>query len=137
MAQRQRRAQPVLVSEMVPLVSKVPPITLPRHWGIMPSFRWGKSIVPAARRRELAPKEMGLLGFLATVLTAPVLGPFKLVSSIAKPLREHAESESDQETALRERLLEVKMRYELGEITKEEFEKKEAEFKEKIEELKK
>jgi len=36
-----------LVSKPIPLVSAVPNITIPRHWGIMPSKKWGASKIRA------------------------------------------------------------------------------------------
>lgn len=126
-----------LVSAVIPLVSALPPVTLPRFWGVMPRRRWGETTIPVTRRREIAPTEMGLLSLLAILLTAPVSIPLEMLSSIAKQIREQVEYESDQETTLKERLLEIKMRYEMGEISEEAYKESEAKIREEIEFIKK
>ena len=46
------------VSKPIPLVSAIPNVTIPRHWGIMPSRKWEVSKIPATRRREPMRREM-------------------------------------------------------------------------------
>ncbi len=59
-----------LVSGRVPLVSAHIPKSLPRHWGFLPSRSWGKTGLPAERKREVArPTDIGLFHFLGKVLT--------------------------------------------------------------------
>jgi len=114
-----------LVSSVIGLASGIPRMTIPRFLGMMPSWGWGESM---KRRKRLRPVEKGLLG---TILKAPVTVPMSPLTGVAKlaaRMGAIAEEEMDQETNLKEALLELQMRREMGEIT-------EAEYKEKAEEL--
>ena len=128
--------QNTLVSEIIPLVSKrtpgasqIPPITICRFWGIMPSWRWGEAVVPATRRREIRPIDVGLRG----IFTWPKI----LTETVLEQIKEQTEYESDVESRLKKKLLEVKMCYESGEISEEEYKKKEAELRKKLEAIEK
>lgn len=125
-----------LVSGMIPLLSKmllpvsrIPPITICRFWGIVPSWRWGEAVVPAARRREVRPIDVGLRG----IFTWPKI----LAETVLEQIKEQTEHERDLESGLKEKLLEAKMRYESGEISEEEYRREEAELKGELEALKK
>ena len=72
---------------------------------------------------------MSLLG--ATV-TAPFVGPIKGVMWIVQTLVEHAERELYDEDNIRKDLLKLEQRYELGEITIEDYESAEAELLERL-----
>ena len=50
-----------------------------------------------------------------------VLAPFKIVHWIGKKLYEHAEGELTDESAVRQELLELQMRFELDDITEDEY----------------
>jgi len=83
-----------LVSGYVPLVSSRPPITIPRYWGQLPSRHWGRTGLPAKRKKELRPKDIGLFKFLGKVITAPYQ-PVEMVKSFARGIHEIAEGEKD------------------------------------------
>lgn len=125
---RMRRRSLTLVSGVIPLVSRIPSITLPRHWKLWP--RWER-IEEVARRREAPVGKMGLLGLLA----APVTVPLRMVSMIAGEMREQAEAEREPEAGVREELLELSMRHEAGEIGEEEYREREAELRRRLEEI--
>ncbi len=73
------------------------------------------------------------MGLLANVLLAPIMAPYAGVRFVLNALREQAESESfDVEKALQEELRALNMRLEVGEISEQEFETKEAEVLEKL-----
>jgi uncharacterized membrane protein len=61
------------------------------------------------------------MGFLGKVLTSPVLGPIQGVIWIAENLVEQAERELYDGEAVRGRLMELELRYDLGEISEEEY----------------
>ena len=61
------------------------------------------------------------MGFLIDLLTFPVLGPIKGVIWIAEKVAEQAEKELYDEDAVRGQLMELELRYDLGEISEEEY----------------
>ena len=61
------------------------------------------------------------MGFLVNLLTLPVKGPIDGVAWIAQKLAEHAEDELYDAGAVRGQLTELEMRYDLGEMSEEEF----------------
>ncbi len=71
---------------------------------------------------------MGLLDLLI-----PFMIPVKGVVWIGEKIREVSENELFDKSKVNEKLLELQMRYEMGQIGEEEFEKKEAELLENIE----
>jgi len=131
-----RKNEVFLVSEMVPLVSAVPPISLPRFWGIMPNFRWGQTVMPVKRRREIPVIEMSIGEFLAWLPFVPFL-PLVAVKEIAESLQEQAKEELDLESILKKDLLENRMRYENGKISEKEYKEREDELIRRLEEIKK
>lgn len=121
-----------LVSSVIGLVSGIPRITLPRFWGLMPSWLWSKTM---RRRKSLRPVEKGLLG---TILKAPVtvpLSPLIGVAKLAGRMGAIAEEEMDQEANLKDVLLELQMRREMGEMTEEEYKKRAEELQKELDEL--
>jgi len=62
---------------------------------------------------------------MAFVIDDILLGPCKLVHWIGKKLYENAEEQLTDESAVRQRLLEVQMRFELDEISEEEYREQE------------
>ena len=58
---------------------------------------------------------------MAFIVDDILLGPVKLVKWIGEKLHEAAEQEVTDESAVQEQLLELQMRYELDEITEEEY----------------
>jgi uncharacterized membrane protein len=65
------------------------------------------------------------MGLFLDLLTLPVLGGPRMVHWIAKKVTEEAESEFLDENQVRAQLLELQTRYDLGEITEEEYERQE------------
>jgi hypothetical protein len=61
------------------------------------------------------------MGFLTNLLTFPVLGPVKGIVWIAEKVTEQAEKELYDEDKLRGQLMELELRYDLGEIGEEEY----------------
>jgi hypothetical protein len=61
------------------------------------------------------------MGFLIDLLTFPVLGPVKGVIWVAEKVAEQAEKELYDEEAVRGQLMELELRYDLGEISEEEY----------------
>jgi len=61
------------------------------------------------------------MGLLTDLLTFPVLGPIKGVIWIAEKVAEQAEKELYDEGAVRGQLMELELRYDLGEISEEEY----------------
>ncbi|MBU1428656.1 MAG: gas vesicle protein GvpG [bacterium] len=137
------KAGPPLVSEPIPLVSGVIPlvsnagkVTLPVAWRRLPSREWGKIKIPVSRKRRIAPIEMRLGQFLRLIPYVP-FAPMIAIKEIAEAVREQAEEERDPKVALVQELLELKMRREMEEISKEEYEKREKELNKKLKELNK
>jgi hypothetical protein len=61
------------------------------------------------------------MGFLVDLLTLPVTGPIKGVIWIAEKVAEEAEKKLYDEDAVRGQLMELELRYDLGEISEEEY----------------
>jgi hypothetical protein len=61
------------------------------------------------------------MGFLIDLLTFPVLGPIKGVMWIAEKVVEQADKEVYDEDKLRGLLLELELRFELGEMAEQEY----------------
>jgi len=121
------------VSQYIRLISAIPRITLPRFWGMIPSWRWGETMKLWKRARSV---EKGLLW---TILRAPVgipLSPLTGVAKLARRVGSIAREEIDEETRLQETLLSLQMRRELGEIDEEEFVKQAKAIGKKLEERK-
>jgi len=127
-----------LISKPVSLVSAVPNVTIPRHWGIMPSKKWGASKVSATRSRKMKrPKDIGLLKAVAETIVSPVMGPLKMVKRIASAFKKQAESEMDIESQLEQELLDLKMRREMGEVSEEDYRVEETELNNRVKDLEK
>lgn len=121
-----------LVGSVIGLVSGIPRITIPRFWGLMPSWGWGETM---KRRKKLRPVEKGLIG---TILKAPVTVPLSPLTGVAKLARRVGaigQEEMDQEAGLKETLLELQMRREMGSITEEEYKEKAEELEKALDEL--
>lgn len=61
------------------------------------------------------------MSFLIDLLTFPVMGPIKGVVWIAGKVGEQAEKEIYSEGAVRGQLMELELRFDLGEINEEEY----------------
>jgi len=61
------------------------------------------------------------MGFLIDLLTLPVMGPIKGVMWIAEKVAEQADKEIYDEDKVRGQLMELELRYDLGEIEEEEY----------------
>lgn len=125
-----------LVSGMIPLVSNAGRVTLPVAWRRLPSREWGKIKIPISRKRRIAPVEMRLSQFLRLIPYIP-FAPMIAIKEIAEAVREQAEEERDPKVVLVQELFELKMRQEMEEISKEEYEKREKELNKKLKELNK
>jgi len=72
---------------------------------------------------------------LLDLLTLPVSGPIKGVLWVAKKVAEQAEKEFYDEDAVRGKLLELELRYDLGEISEEEYNTLEEVLMERLREI--
>ena len=118
------------VSQYIRLVSAIPRITLPRFWGMMPSWGWGDSMKPWKRTRPVR------RGLLPAILSAPVtvpLSPLIGVATLARRIAGIAREEMGEEAGLKEALLALQMRREMGEISEAEFRKRVQEIERKLE----
>jgi len=123
-----------LVSKLIPLVSAAPPHTLAKKWGL-PRKEWGASKIRATRGGEpKRPKDIGLFRFLGKVFTAPYQ-PVEMVKGITSAVYSQAEEEKDPKVALGQELLELKMRFERGEMTEKDFKIKETKLKRQIKDI--
>jgi len=121
-----------LVSKPIPLVSAKPGVSIPKYWGMLPSRKWGGSKIPATRKREpIRPKDIGLFKFLGKVVTAPYQ-PVEMVKGLTAAIGAQAEEERDPRVAAEQELLELKMRREMDEISKKDYEIEETRLKKKI-----
>jgi len=66
------------------------------------------------------------MGWLTDLLTFPVTGPVKGLVWVAEKITEQAEKELYSEDAVRGKLLELELRFDLGEISEEDFTEAEA-----------
>ncbi len=78
------------------------------------------------KSRGTQPQQNGGGDLLTSILTFPVLGAPRMVYWLAKKLTEAAEQEQDDEGKLEGALLELQIRYEVGEIKGEEYAEQEA-----------
>ncbi len=74
------------------------------------------------------------MSVLGSIVTAPVLGPFKGLMWLVETLAAHAESELYDENNIRKELAALEQHYDLGRITAEEFEQTEAALLERLNE---
>lgn len=72
---------------------------------------------------------------LLDLLTLPVSGPIKGVLWVARKVAEQAEKEFYDEDAVRGKLLELELRYDLGEISEEEYNTLEEVLMERLREI--
>ena len=74
---------------------------------------------------------------MAFILDDILFAPIKFPVWVSKKLAESAEKERTDDSRIYEDLLDLQMRYELGEISDEEYEKQESMLMEKLEEIRK
>jgi len=74
---------------------------------------------------------------MAFLIDDILLAPCKVVAWIGKTLQEHAESEMTDESALRQRLLDLQMQFERDEISEEEYIKQEDDLMQRLGEIRK
>ncbi len=122
------------------LVSAKPTITLPRYWGIPPSKEWGKTMIPITRKIRLRPTEVGFFSALLNVVGAPVSVPAHIVGgmiNLADRFRGQAEEErlKSPEDKIKDELLELKMRYEMDEVTEDEYKKEESKLGRRLKDI--
>lgn len=77
------------------------------------------------KHRRAQPQQKQAGDLLTDILTFPVLGVPRLVHWVANKLAEAAEQEEMDEDKLQGELLELQMRYELGEIDDDEYTREE------------
>jgi len=77
------------------------------------------------------------ISFGVTDIVFPFLIPIKGLIWVAEKLEETAEKEITDESKVHEELLELQMRFEMDEISEEEYEKKEAKLMQKLEAIRK
>jgi len=77
------------------------------------------------------------LGFSLLDVVFPFLIPVKGVVWIGKKLTETADVEITDKSKIREELLDLQMRFEMGEVSEEEYKKKETRLLEKLEAIRK
>ncbi|MDI6889670.1 MAG: gas vesicle protein GvpG [Thermodesulfovibrionales bacterium] len=126
-----------LVSKPIPLVSAAPNITLPKFWENKAGRKkWAMSRMPITRLRKVTrPTDVGLFKALGEAIVSPVMGPMKMVEGIASKVKAQAEEEREPKVALEQELLELKMRYEMGEISEEDYKIQETKLKRRIKDL--
>lgn len=76
---------------------------------------------PLRKRKRPPPASTGGGSLLLDVLTVPVLGAPRLVHWVAKEIAEEVERQELDEGKLQGQLLDLQMRYELGEIDDEQY----------------
>ena len=74
---------------------------------------------------------------MALLIDDILLSPLKFTVWIGKKLAETAHTEITDESSVHEELLNLQMQYELGEVTEEEYEKKETRLMERLEAIRK
>lgn len=72
------------------------------------------------------------MGLFLDLLTLPVLGAPRMVHWLAKKVTEEAERELLDENRVRAQLLELQTRYDLGEVTEQEYERQERTLVERL-----
>jgi len=123
------------------LVSAKPPITFPRYWGILPSRKWGRTMWPVSRKiRALRPTEVGFFAFLVNVVGAPASIPIHIVNGmvkIANNIRAQAEEDMAMgpEDKIKDELLDLKIRYELGEVSEKDYKAEEARLRRRLKDI--
>ena len=65
------------------------------------------------------------MGLLLDILAAPFMAPMKMTTSLAEKVHDMAIDSMTDEQAVHRQLLELQMRYELGELEDAEFEREE------------
>jgi len=111
-------------------VGSTPANNIPRHWGDMSWTRRTKKedIDSRIRTRKLIPYGLGLRGIFTWPLT--------VFMDVLGKIDEQARRELQLGKRAEDKLLELRMRYEKGEISKKEFKKQEAELLKKIKAIK-
>lgn len=123
------------------LLSGKPPVTIPRYWGTLPSRKWGKTHMPVTRKiGVLRPTEVGLMETLVNVVGAPMSIPTHIVNGMVNLTRKlHGQAEEDMamspEDKIKDELLELKMRYEMGEISEDDYKIGETKLKRRLKDL--
>ena len=72
------------------------------------------------------------MSLIRTIVSAPLVGPFRGVLWIVETIAAHAEREFYDEDNIRKKLLKLEQQFEFGKITVEEFEKVESELLQRL-----
>ena len=70
------------------------------------------------------------------ILLAPITGPLKGLIFLAKKFNEVAEKEMTDDGAIKEKLMELQLKFEMDEINEEEFNRREEELLERLRNIK-
>ena len=84
---------------------------------------------PRKKKRERQPEEGNLL---VDLITLPILGVPRMIKWLGKKTTDAVEQEEFDEEAIQGQLLDLQMRYELGELTEEEYDQEEAALLERL-----
>jgi uncharacterized membrane protein len=77
------------------------------------------------------------MGIIFDLLTLPVLGPIRLVSTVAKVVAEEALRHAMDEGSVRGELMELQQRWDVGEIGEEEYNRQEQALLERLQAIRK
>ena len=92
---------------------------------------------PSKEKRVKVKADTENLGIGLLDIVFPVMLPIKGVHFIASKLSKMAEEEITDKSKVHEELLDLQMRFEMGEISEEEYNKKEEKILEKLEAIRK
>ena len=116
------------------LVSASPPISIPRYWGWLPSRKWPRTGLPARHIRAIYPVEISTFGLLTRTFffwAQPTLA----IAAIADDIREQSEKERTEEGRVNSELLELKMSYEMDEISEQDYKTEETRLKKRLKDI--
>jgi len=92
-------------------------------------------VLKSLRRTKTRPMEYDISEAIVGLIGAPLILPAEMLRIIAEAVEEQARYESDLEARIRMRLSEIRMRYEMDEISKEEYKGQEAELQRRLKEV--
>ena len=74
---------------------------------------------------------------MAFIVDNLLLGPAKAITWIGKTLCEHAQAQLTDESAIRQRLLDIQMQFELDQISEAQYREQEAAIMQRLDEIRK
>ncbi len=75
------------------------------------------------------------MGLLSNILLFPVTGPFSIVQLIGERIAEQTDMEQLDETLVEEELMRLSLRYDMGEISDDDFTEQETFLLERLEDI--